>query len=218
MTQLAPSEGLYRVVDAIYRLHDQTYNLEFAVERSMRLGLTLTRLRTNTAMGAMVAGMLALVPILTALANITLTSTPALAVYLLVVGLVVLWAYQIYDARRTHRQLDDLSSVDSTTPYERQDYLLERINAWVVRARVLDHVIHELSVASSDPTATVVDQHASSLRLKRYEEIREACHREVQRIVTVSKERYEAASEEKKAQAGEQHAKILDWAAGLLKS
>src|SRR6187397_2372889 len=92
---LVTSEGMYRIVDSIYRLHRDLFEIETILTRTTALQLRATRISNNSRMGALVAGLLGIVPILTALGDIKWGSAPALTIYCLACGVVLLWIYQV---------------------------------------------------------------------------------------------------------------------------
>ena len=77
-----PSEEVYRVVDAIYRLHRDLFEIERVLIRTARLQLRAARIGNSGRMGALVAGLLGIVPIMIALGDIKWGSAPALTPYL----------------------------------------------------------------------------------------------------------------------------------------
>lgn len=162
-------------------------------------------------MGALVAGLLTIVPILMTLFEITITSTPVLIIAALVVGILVLWMYQACSTRSTERKLGFIAGSSFRPPLERRhDYLLEIIATWGNRQRALEDVILDIE-SRNLATDDEVEKTALAARIKRYREISEQCLEWINWAVDSS-----AESLERGYRSHEENEEILDWAQPFL--
>lgn len=209
---LDASERMYRVVDAIYRVHRDLFEIENILSRTTRLQLRLARITNNGRMAAFLVGLLAIVPILIALGNIKWGSTPAIIIYCLAAAVLLLWIYQWVSAGNLHKELSALERQAPTDAFEqRHDFMLEEVNAWVVRHRMVDQILKELSTLEQEEATEEVARELLERR-KRYEEISAACEEHVEGLTKVSR-RLVASG----ARSSEEHDELIDWAAAIPK-
>ena len=207
---LSTSEGVYRVVDSIYRLHRDLFEIETLLVRTAAIQLRSARITNNGRMGALVAGLLGIVPILIALGDIKWGSTPALAVYSLAGAVLLLWIYQVVSAGKAEKDLAGLEGYTATDALEdRIDFVLEEANAWVVRHRLVDAILEDLRVAGSgvqtDEARLLLEQ-----KSKRYGEVLEDCEQYIQDLIETSDRLVKAEK-----RSPDHHAVLLDWIAAI---
>lgn len=207
---LTTSEGMYRIVDSIYRVHRDLFEIEMLLIRTTAVQLRATRITNNSRMGTLVAGLLCIVPILIALGDIKWGSAPALIVYCLAGAVVVLWIYQVVSAGSAERDLARLEG--STSPgvlEDRIDFALEETNACVVRHRLVDAILRDLKAAALE-----ADSDEAKLDLeekgKRYSDIIESCEQYIQHLIEASDSLVKA-----KKRSPDDHAELLDWASAI---
>lgn len=204
MTQ---SESIYLTLDAMYRLHEDLFHIEAEHMLGHRLAIDLARNQSTGRIGALVAGLLALVPILTSLADITLTSTPAIIIYLLIIALIGLWLYQGYEASATQKALGLLATEHGGQPLaDRPDYMLETISGYAIRAKLAEQVLYELAQTLKSAT-TESERTDTQARIDRYGNIRDFCDERVKSIVEFSAK---AVAANRRTQA--EHEELLRWA------
>ncbi len=208
MPNTLASEREYRIVDGIYRLHRDLFEIENLLVRTTSLQLRATRITNNSRMGALVAGLLCIVPILISLGDIKWGSTPALVVYSLAGAVVLLWIYQIASAGYVEKDLTRLEGYTSPDALEdRIDFVLEEANAWVVRHRLVAAIQRDLRAAVLE-----VDSEEARLDLgekaKRYGEILEDCEQYIQDLIEASARLVEAGK-----RSPDDHKELLDWVA-----
>jgi hypothetical protein len=209
MSGLDDSERTYRVIDGIYRLHRDLFEIENVLTRGSRLQLRLARISINGRMGTVVAGMLVIVPILISLGDIRWGSAPAIAIYCLAGSVILLWIYQIVSAGQVDNELRQLESDTATEALEdRLDFVFEEANAWVTRHRLVENIIKEAAAAAAqaDPSAKK-ELEAKSVR---YREILQSCEGQIAHLIKTS-EKLVAAGR----RPGEVHAELLDWCAAI---
>ncbi len=205
---LATSEGVYRIVDSIYRLHRDLFEIETILVRTTAVQLQTTRMTNNGQMGALVAGLLGIVPILITLGDIKWGSTPAIAIYCLAGAVVLLWAYQVVSASKTERDLIKLEGYASPDALEnRFDFVLEEANAWGVRHRLVNAILRDLGAAMAETKDDEVRLDLKE-REKRYSEVLEQCEESIQFLIEASDRLVKA-----KKRTPDDHAELLDWAA-----
>ena len=205
-------ENVYRVIDGLYRIHEDLFHIEDEISRFTSASLTTSQLRTNGFMGALVAGLFAIAPILVAVLDIEWLSTPAISVYLIVIAVVILWIYLAFSARSTRRKLGFIAGSTYRVPLERRhDYLQETIATWGNRKRVIDEVIGELEakIGSAGGQANITD---ARQRLTRYQEISSQCIEWINWAVEASEQCLNEGQRSK-----EEHGEILDWAKPFIK-
>lgn len=207
LRELDAAERAYRMVDGIYRLHRDLFEIENLLARTARLEVSLARVSTNGRMGAVVAGILAIVPILIALGDIKWGSVPALAVYVLAAGVVILWLFQAASAGKVDEQLSILEGYASHDVLEeRVDFVLEETNAWVTRHQMVEGIIRQLAIAEAEAVDSDVKSRLDARRI-RYEEIKTSCEDYIEYMIDTSA-RLVAAEKRSK----HDHDELLDWA------
>jgi hypothetical protein len=161
-------------------------------------------------MGAFAAGLLAVVPILVALGESGWGSPPAITIYLLTAGVLLLWFYQVHAAGDVERELKMLESYTSTGELEeRDDFMLEEVNAYAIRHRLVQRILFELDLAA-DSTADEALKMEFRAREKRYQEILNFCETHVRALLDNSAN---LVSENRRTQ--EDHDELVDWAAAI---
>ena len=206
------AERSYRVIDGIYRLHRDLFEIENVLTRTGRLQLRLARINANGRMGVFAAGLLAIVPILISLGDIKWNSAPALTIYCLVVGVVLLWIYQTMAAGDIERQLAALEGYTSTDPLEhRIDFVLEEMNSWVVRYKFVEGILRALRKAMNESKEDDGRQELKE-RIHRYEEILKSCEDSIADLVAASER---LVTEKKRSR--DDHNEVVDWAAAVSK-
>lgn len=209
---LDASERMYRVVDAIYRVHRDLFEIESVLARTTRLQFRLARITNNGRMATFVVGLLAVLPILIALGDIKWGSAPAITIYCLAAAVSLLWIYQWVSAGKVDKELGTLERHASTDILEhRHDFMLEEVNAWTVRYRIVDRILKELRTAEKKAAAED-DKRELVERQKRYEEILAACEEYVEGLIKVSQKLVTAGK-----RSSEEHHELLDWAAAIPK-
>jgi hypothetical protein len=212
LDDISASEGVYRIVDGIYRLHRDMFELESVIARTARVQVQLTRIGHDGRMGALVAALLAIVPVMISLGKIEWGSAPAIFIYAIAGVVVLLWAYQIVSAGKVSRELVALEgSWQGDDLRDRLDFGLEEINAWVSRYKLALGIAAQLSRAEQQATD---DQVRSELqaRRERYEEIARSCEDYVGGIIAASQRLVRAKQRSKDA-----HKELLHWAAAIPK-
>lgn len=208
--QADESEKVYRIVDAIYRLHRDLFEIENVLLRSSRLQLRLARISINGRMGTMVAGLLVLVPILISLGDIKWGSAPAITIYLIAGSVAILWIYQVISAGNVDREIFSLESCAPTDVLDtRIDFVLEEVNACVVRYKLVEGIIKELKEVEESEIDAKTKQVAQEKRM-RYEEILQSCLEYITDLIAAS----EKLVKEKK-RLKKDHDAVLDWAAAI---
>ena len=199
------------MVDAIYRVHQDLFHIEYSVQRGNVGQVRLARVLTSGVLGALAAGLLAMVPTLVAVADIDFGSAPAIVFYLLAGGVIVLWLYLGSKAGEVQRLLGDLEIEEKTDDLEsRHDFMLEVVNAYVVRHRFLEQVVDEL--ADLEESASQEDERRLvQKRRTRYTEIMADCADQVRRLAAASE-----TALSKGRRTKEEHAELLDWAEPIL--
>jgi len=209
---LDASERSYRVVDAIYRLHRDLFEIENVLAQTTRLQFRLARITNNGRMATFVVGLLAVLPILITLGDIKLGSAPAIIIYVLAAVVLALWIYQWTSAEKIDEELGTLERHASTDSLEhRQEFMLEEVNAWAVRYRIVDRILKELRTAEKEATAED-DKRELVERQKRYEEILAACEKRVESLINTSQKLVTAGT-----RSSEEHHNLIDWAAAIPK-
>ncbi len=204
-------EQEYRIIDALYRIHDDIFHLEDIVTRFAQSSLSATKIRTNTIMGSLVAGLLVIVPILNTISGIAWSSTSAVVIYIISFSLTILWIYQALSAHHTAKQLGLITKQWQERPLDRRhDYLLEVIASWGMRCRVITEVIVELEsrlVTESKPQK----QSEISEKIERFKE---------NKNLSLDWIRFSVKQSEKLLKSGnhtqKEHDTILDWASPFL--
>jgi hypothetical protein len=203
---------MYRVVDAIYRVHRDLFEIENILSRTTRLQLRLARITNNGRMATFLVGLLAIVPILIALGDIKWGSAPAIIIYFLAAAVLFLWICQWVSAGNLHKELSTLERQAPTDAFEqRHDFMLEEVNAWAVRHRIVAQILKELS-ASEQEDATEEIARELLERRKRYEEISAACEKYVEDLIKVSQKLVASGK-----RSSEEHDELIDWAAAIPK-
>ena len=210
LDDIRASEGVYRIVDGIYRLHRDMFELESVIARTARLQVRLTRIGHDGRMGALVAALLAIVPVLISLGKIEWGSAPAISIYCIAGAVLLLWAYQVLSAGKVARELMALEgSWPADDLQDRYDFGLEEINAWVNRYKLALGIVAQLREAEQQATDDAVRSELKARR-DRYEEIARSCEEYVGNIVTASQRLVRA-----KKRSRDAHKELLDWAAGI---
>jgi hypothetical protein len=207
--ELEEAERAYRVVDAMYRLQRGLFAVEAVVAKASHIQIRLVRQTVNGQMGTLVAGLLVLVPILIALGDVKWGSAPAIAIYLVIVGVFGLWGWQIRSAGKTELELAALEHATASTLDDRDEFMLEEINATVIRHRMADAVIQCLrqSVESAtDPK----DRDALDKRVQRWQEIISGESDYVAHMAQKSLDLVQAGK-----RTLEEHETLLDWCRGM---
>jgi hypothetical protein len=209
-TDAESAEHTYRVVDALYRLHRDMFELENVVAKTSRIQIRLAQMTANGRMGAMVAGMLVLVPILISLGNVTWKSGPAIAIYAIVLGLIAIWGWQVRSAGELVNSLEALQRDSNLVDLEdREDFVFEEINASVVRhgliALITSRLQRQIAGSQNDD-----EKKFAAERLERYSEIAADCLANVQDLAETS-----ARLVTEKKRTAEDHVALLDWCKGI---
>lgn len=82
------ADRAYRIIDSIYRLHRDLFEIENSLVR----------------MATLAAGLLALVPILISLGDIKWNSSPAVTIYCLAGAVLLLWIFQWMSAGKAEKK------------------------------------------------------------------------------------------------------------------
>lgn len=204
-------EQEYRIIDALYRIHDDAFHLEDILTRFAKSSLSATKIGTNTIMGSLIAGFLVIVPILNTIADIKWSSTPAVVIYIISFSLVILWVCQALSARQTAKQLGLITKQWQERPLvRRHDYLIEVIASWGTRCRVITEAIEELE-SSLDAESKTQKKSEISEKIGRFKE---------NRNLSVDWIKFAVKQSEKLVKCGgytqEEHEMILDWAKPFL--
>ena len=195
----------YLLLDAMYRIQEHLFSLDDQIRKSTYVQLTNARLRANSVWAAAVGGLIAVVPTLLSVSGVDWKEAPALLFYGVVVGMVLLWIFQIVDARKTEKSLGLRERMESNLALqERGDYLLEQVAMYGSRVRVLQQAISEQAretagVKAGDETAPFPGPRYDRLLAFSLARIQEVCTRSEQLV-----------------QAGKrspaQHHELLEWA------
>lgn len=206
------AERAYRVIDGIYRLHRDLFEIENVLTRTSRLQLRLARISANGRMAVFVAGLFAIVPILISLGDIKWGSAPAITIYCLIGAVILLWIFQTMSAGDVESQLAELEGYTSTDPLDlRTDFALEEMHSWVVRHKFVEGILRELRRASDE---CKTDDLARELeeRVVRYRVVLESCEDYIGGLIAAS----EKLVTEKK-RSPDDHAELVSWASAISK-
>jgi hypothetical protein len=209
---LFASEAVYRIVDGIFRLHRDLFEIESVIARTARIQVRLSRIRHDGQMGVIVAGLLAIVPVLISLGKIEWGSAPAITIYCIAGAVGLLWICQVMAAGEVSRELIKLEGSCSTYSLEdRLDFVLEETNAAVNRYKIVLSIVEQLKRAEQQATD---DQTRSAFhgRRLRYEEIAQSLVDYVGSIIETSGRLVRGKKRSKEA-----HNELLDWAASIPK-
>lgn len=207
---LVAAERDYRVSDALFRLHRDLFELETVALRSSRNQIRSVQLMVNGRYATAVAGAIVLASFLRPLANMTWTSSPIVVVYVVVVGLVLLWLWQIRAAGEMEVGLKELERDAGFVDLDdREEFVFEEVNAYVVRHRVIDSIA---AILRSGPIDSLPGDEQARLKakLKRYEEIQEDCEQHVRDFIQASAK---LLAQGKRSTVD--HDELLDWAGGI---
>jgi hypothetical protein len=197
----------YRIIDALYRIHEDIFHLEDILTRFAKSSLSATNIRTNTAMGSLVAGFLVIVPILNTIASVKWLSVPAVVIYVISSGLITLWGYQVLSAQQTAKQLGLITRQWKEKPLEtRHDYLIEVIASWGMRFRVIEEAILELE-SSLDTESKPQKKAEISEKINRFKINRDLSHDWIVFAVKQSEKLLKSGD-----YTQEEHDTLLDWA------
>ena len=204
------AERAYRVVDGIYRLHRDLFAIEAVIARTAHVQVRLAKQSVNGRMAALVAGMLVIVPILVSLGDIKWGSTPAIAIYVLTSGVLVLWLWQAYSAGHAEKSL--LAIERETTPNaleDREDYVLEEINASVTRHRLIRSILESIEEALLE----TVEPSRKTMLTKRHERYQEILQGELEYVQSLAAASLDLVNSGKKT--SDDHDTLLEWCNGL---
>ena len=81
-------EDVYQILDALYRVHEDLFHDEDEISRFASASFAITKVRSNTFMGALTAGFLVVVPILVAVLDIKWSSTPVVTIFGIVIAVL----------------------------------------------------------------------------------------------------------------------------------
>jgi hypothetical protein len=205
----AEAERAYRAVDALYRLHNDLFAIEAVLVKTAHLQVRLTRQSVNGQMGALVAGLLILVPILISLGDIKWGSTPAVVIYVVTAGVIALWIFQVRSAQQTDKELLALENAAAAGAMEdRNDFMLEEVNASVVRHRLIADLLDSLRRESA--TASEAEKASVQQRIARWEEVLSG---ELDYVHRLARKSLTLVHAEKRS--AEEHETLLDWAKGI---
>ncbi len=204
-------EQEYRIIDALYRIHEDVFHLEDILTRFAKSSLSATKIRTNTIMGSLIAGFLVIVPILNTIADVKWSSTSAVVIYIISFSLIILWVYQALSAQQTAKQLGLITKQWQEIPLERRhDYLIEVIASWGTRCRVITEAIEELE-SRLDTESEPQKKSEISEKIGRFKE---------NRNLSLDWIKFAVKQSEKLVKSGEytqeEHDMILDWAKPFL--
>jgi uncharacterized membrane protein YeaQ/YmgE (transglycosylase-associated protein family) len=210
--RIEDSERAYRIIDGIYRIHRDLFEIENVLTKTTRLQLKLASISINGRMGVFVAGLLAIVPILTSLCDIKWGSVSAIIIYSIAGAVVLLWIYQVHTAGTV---VNDLTTIEGSTSAQdikdSDDFLLEEVNAYVVRHKILDSIIREFKEVTK-----AIENNAEKSELEertiRYEEILKYCEDCIEDTINKS-----ADLVKKQKRLSEAHELLLDWASAIKK-
>jgi hypothetical protein len=208
-TDLDEAERGYKVVDALYRLHRDLFAVESAIATATHTHAKLARSAAAGQMGALVAGMLVLVPILIALGDVKWNSAPAIVIYVVTFGVVALSLWQVRSAGQLEGQLASIErDVAAEVLEQREDFLLEEVNASVIRHRMLEPIVVglEAQVAATADAARVKLQ----AQIARYQEIMASEFEYVKHLARTSADMVKLGRRTR-----EQHEVLLDWCRGI---
>lgn len=199
---------LYLLLDGLFRLEDQLFVLEDQVRRSIRVQFDTAQMRTSSVWGAALGGVIAIVPTILSAAGDTWNSLPARIFYAACVLMAVVWAWQIFDARRSARQLGLMMRRDEHEPlWQRDDYLLEQVAMFGTRIRLLWEALEQ--DARHPPQEAQADD--AALPAPRLREVLADCRQRIVRAVEQS-DRLQRMGKRTSAQ----HALLLEWASPYL--
>ena len=204
---LKTAEQTYRIMDGIYRLHNDLFQIQHAISRGSWLQARLTRIRTNDVYGVALIGLATLVPVFVALGQIAWGDPPAVVIYVFIVVLIAIWIFQWLDARDVDKQLQALGGESSFESLEKKvDFIFEEVSSYVNRHRLLEAIVEEfpsvIESAAGDDKKEVLNH-----RLKRYREIQEDCRNQVSYYGLASNTLVASGKRTK-----ELHDTLLDWA------
>lgn len=197
------SQDLYRVLDVMYRIHEDLFHVEDVIQRTSAAQFKLNRIRANTGIAVLVAGFIAIIPVIVDVSGIEWASLPAIWLLCFGLGMIGLVCYQVLEIQSTNKAADSLEKSLKRPPLEWQhDYLLERVGMHVAKLRVLTEVETELA---AEIQAGDTDGSLAAL-LERYQEVAEQCRNEINSAVSRSETLYKS-----KERTEAQHNQILGW-------
>jgi hypothetical protein len=205
-------EEYYRLIDGMYRLHEDLYQLEDVTARAAVGQFRLARIRTASAQATAVGGFFVLAPILVSISGLEWSDAPIVSTLLIAGGLTILTGYQIWDSARLGRKLQISEKYHTSAPLARRiDYALEQINSYANRIRVLDELLQEYDqrIGSAGPG----DKTDLATRRERWQAVRDQCVSEVERIVEESSQLVRS-----EARTSDQHKTVERWAAPFRRS
>lgn len=204
-------EDSYRLLDAVFRVHEDLFQIEDALLRTAIQEAHISRILTQGRLGAAVAGTLAIVPIIVSVSGLDWASAPIIWFVLIAAGLVAVLSYQAKAASDVSERLRLAEKHYKRTPLSRRlDYTLEQITGYVTRVRILDEVLEDLTgLISSEKNQGRSEK--LTRRRDRWTEIRRDCITEVESILGQSEVLVTQG-----VRTDDQHRILLDWAAPAL--
>lgn len=111
MTKLTEEKDqAYRIVEALYELHNDLFQVQELLGHMNWLQLRLARLRRDSLMGVGIAALLALVSVLVSTSPIAFQSAPAIVLFGIAGGLTVLWIRQTRETKKLERYLQGMAT------------------------------------------------------------------------------------------------------------
>lgn len=206
------SERTYKVIDSIYRLHRDLFEIESFLIRSSKIQIRLAKISINGRMGIMIAGLLAILPILISLGDIKWGSAPAITIYLLIGAVVLLWISQVISAGHVDKELIALEGyIPNDALEDRLDFVLEEINSSVNRYKLIENILRDLKEVEESSNDEKIKCEVK-VKQVRYEEILESCQENIEDSIKKSEKLVEKG---KRSEAN--HNQVLDWAAAIPK-
>lgn len=200
-------EQEYLIIDAIYRLHDDFFHVEDAIERYAGISFQITKARSNGFFAALVSGTLAVVPILISILDVGWDSSPAIAIYCISALLLVFIGYQANSARVSFNEIENAINLEKRIPLElRMDYNLELVAAWVSRYKIVKETISELQKTLIEETDEEEKEEIKN-KIERYGEIRGQVK---DRVINILKTSNELLKKGKISQ--DEYNELIDWA------
>lgn len=209
---LFEKETAYRTLDCLYRLNRGLFEIEYVVARSAKLNARLTVVASTSRMSALLAGVLVIVPIFVSLGNITFSSGPAWVVYGIAAFVIVVWHLQAREAGNAEKELLNLELYAACEALEqRNDFMLEGVNSYVNRCRLVSAILAEIAAAIPGETDA---RRVAELKEKqtRYESVHGFCENEVEGFLRRAED-----LKKRRIWTEEQLEELRGWAAALPK-
>lgn len=204
-------EELYRQVDAQFRILDKLYTLEHLLQEQIEARFKDAKIQITRTMGALLAGVFAVLPILVSVLDISWDSSPAWTIYVLCGLIGGVWFLQIRNAEKAFSDLRRTEELYRPEPLQDwHKYQLDTIAMYGNRCRLLDNIIDEMR-HKLEEAEKGKDRPELKEQLERYEMIATYCREKISTSVKKSKDQFEAGS-----RSEEQHAEVVAWASPYL--